>query len=385
MVAGAMRAEVSRSRTRKVRVDGRWDGTGRPGGGARTLHCFALAAAFLWAGVSFAAPTELKIATTAPDGSAWMTVLRQGAADVEAATAGRVRIKFFPSGVRGDDRQVLRRIRVGQLDGGIVQTGVVGRLFSDIQIYNLPMVFRDLAEVDFVREIVDPMLIASAVDAGFVCFGIAELGMSYPMSTKEAHTLVEARRLKVWSPQGDLPASRTLSAFGISPIPLPVAEVLTGLQTDLIDTVAVPPVVVFPLLWHTKLKYVVDLPIMYIYSLAVVTRSSLASVAEADIASLKRIMAEAVAEVDRRNRADHAEAWQALKTQGLRILRLSDEEVAEWRRTARQARQAWVDEGFVSKRMHATLANLLAEARSAPGFEQTSSRPSPTGGHGALP
>lgn len=324
-----------------------------------------LALAALVVGAPSATAATLKIATTAPDGSSWMKVLRQAGADVEAATEGRVKIKYYPGGVRGDDQQVLRRIRVRQLDGGIVQTGVFSRLFTDVQIYNLPMVFENLDEVDAVRETMDPLLVEGLADAGFVALGIAEIGMAYAMSTKEARSLADARRLKVWSPQGDRPAERALSAFRIKPIPLSLAEVLSGLQTDLIDTVAAPPVAVLPLSWHTKLRYVLDLPFMYIYSLVVVSDRSLKGIADADVATLKRIMGEGVAQVDRLNRADHGAAWKALEKQGLRFVSPTADEVAEWRRTALLATRLWIDEGIVSKGMHGTLMKVLEEARSA--------------------
>ena len=314
---------------------------------------------------STATAATLKIATAAPDGSSWMHALRQAGTDVEAATQGRVEIKYYPGGVRGNDQQVLRRIRGRQLDGAIVQTGVFSQLFNDVLIYNLPMVFRNLDEVDAVRPAIDPLLVAGLADAGFVAFGIAEVGMAYAMSTKEARSLADARRLKVWSPQGDRPAERILSAFRIKPIPLGLAEVLSGLQTDLIDAVAAPPVAVFPLRWQTRLKYVLDLPFMYVYSLFVVSDRSLRDVADADIATVKRIMGAAVADVDRLNRAGHDAAWQALRTQGLRFLTPTGAEVAEWRAAASAAQQVWIDEGIVSEDMHATLMKALGEARSA--------------------
>ena len=321
--------------------------------------------AALVASAPWATAKTLKIATTAPDGSSWMKVLRQAGAEVAAATEGRVEIKYYPGGVRGDDQQVLRRIRVRQLDGGIVQTGVFSRLFTDVQIYNLPMVFENLDEVDAAREVMDPLLVAGLAEAGFVVLGIAEIGMAYAMSTKEVRSLADARRLKVWSPQGDRPAERALSAFRIKPIPLGLAEVLSGLQTDLIDTVAAPPVAVLPLSWHTKLRYVLDLPFMYIYSLVVVSDRSLKDIADADVATVKRIMGAGIAEVDRLNRADHSAAWQALERQGLEFLSPTADEVAEWRSNARVATRLWIDDGIVSKGMHATLTRVLDETRSA--------------------
>ena len=170
-----------------------------------------------------------------------MNLLRQAGADVETATKGRVELRFYPGGTQGDDRDVLRKMRIGQLHGGTVRTGVFGGIYSDIQLYNLPMVFRDLDEVDAVRKVMDRVLIEGLAEAGFIAFGIAEVGMAYAMSTKQASAIADARRLKVWSPQGDVPAARTLEAFGISPIPLTIAEVLQSLTSGAIDTVAAPP------------------------------------------------------------------------------------------------------------------------------------------------
>ena len=306
----------------------------------------------------------LKIATTSPDGSSWMKVLRQAGSEVGKATEGRVKIRFYPGGTQGDDFTVWRKMRNGQLHGGLVLTGVFQRVFKDIQVYNLPMVFHDLDEVDAVRAVVDPLLAEGLAEVGFVSFGIAEVGMAYAMSTKEARSLDDARRLRVWLPKGDAPAARTLSAFRVAGIPLSIIDVLSGLQQGSIDTVAVPPIAVLPLSWHTRLKYVLDLPFMYIYSPVVVTESSLRGIGAADRAVLLRIMGDAVAEADRGNRADHAAAWQALGNQGLEFLRPTPGELVEWRAGAQAARQTWIEEKIVSQGMYDKLTTVLAELRS---------------------
>jgi len=306
----------------------------------------------------------LKIATTAPDGTAWMKLLRQAGADIEKATEKRITLRFYPGGVQGDDTDVLRKMRIGQLHGGTVRTGVFGRIYSDIQLYNLPMVFRDLDEVDAVRKIMDPVLIEGLADAGFIAFGVAEVGMAYAMSTKEASSIADARRLKVWSPQGDVPAARTLEAFNISPIPLTISEVLPSLTTGAIDTVAAPPVAVLPLLWHTRLKYVLDLPFMYIYSPLVVSESSLRGIKPADLEVLHRVMGAAVAQADRLNRVDHDAAWKALRGQGLKFVTPSSTEANEWRTVAGTASRIWVDEGLISKPMYERLNTVLTKIRS---------------------
>ena len=187
------------------------------------------------------------------------------------------------------------------------------------------------------------------------------------MSTKLARTVADARRLKVWLPQGDAPAARLLEAFRIAPTPLTIAEVLGGLQTGLIDTVAAPPVAAVPLLWHTRLRYVLELPLMYIYGLFVVSESSLRGIDAADRETMMRIMGEATTSADRRNRADHNAAWQTLADQRLEFIRPTPAERDDWRGYVEKEPERWVEVGVISGPMYAKLAEELAAVRSRGG------------------
>ena len=327
------------------------------------VACIALAAAGLAAA---ATAKTLKIATVSPDGSSWMKILRAAATELDAATEGRVKLKYYPGGTMGDDARVLSRMRVGQLHGGLVLTSAFANLYGDIQVYNLPMVFRGLHEVDAVRQTIDPMLKAGFRDHGFAALGLAEVGMAYPMGTRRARTVAEARQLKVWAPQGDQPSLRLLEAFKITPFQLPISEVLTGLTTGLIDTVASPPVAALPLLWHTRLRYVLDLPLMYVYGTLVVSERSLRGIAPDDVESLEGIVGQAIARADRRNRADHDAARQALADQGLEFIELTPTELAEWRSLADAATAQWVAEGVISKGIYAAITERLCEVRAEP-------------------
>ena len=313
-------------------------------------------------GPSSAAKT-LKIATVSPDGSSWMKTLRRAAGDLDDATDGRLTLRFYPGGTMGDDASVLKRMRVGQLHGGLVLTTTFANIYPDVQVYNLPMVFRNLDEVDAVRQAMDPVLLSGFRDHGFLALGLSEVGMAYPMGTRRARSVAEARRLKVWAPQGDAAAVRMLQAFNITPIQMPIGEVLTGLSTGLIDTVASPPVATLPLLWHTRLKFVLDLPLMYVYGTLVVSERALRGVAPDHVAALESIVGDAMAETDRQNRADHDAARQVLADQGLAFIDLTATELAEWRKNAARARADWVDKGVISGRIHDAIVARLAEIR----------------------
>lgn len=310
-----------------------------------------------------AAAKTLNVATGSPDGSSWMKIFVEAATELQTATEGRIRIRYFPLGTMGDDASVLKRIRVGQLHGGLVLTTTFANIYPDIQVYNLPMVFEDIGEVDAVRRTIDPVLQAGLRDHGFVSLGLSEIGMAYPMGTRSARSVADARKLKVWAPQGDAAAVRMLRAFGITPIQMPIGEVLTGLSTGLIDTVASPPVATLPLLWHTRLKYVLDLPLMYVYGTLVFSQRGLRGIAPDDVAALERIIGNAMAEADRQNRADHDAAREALADQGLQFIELTAAELAEWRRNAAAARAEWVSAGVIGKGIHDVIVARLQEVR----------------------
>ena len=309
----------------------------------------------------------LKISTTSPAGSSWMQVLSEAVAEVETVTEGRVKFKIYHSGSQGkDDTIAMRRIGLNQLHGALVTAAVFNRRYPDAQIYNLPMAFRSLAEVDAVRETMDPMLIAGLRTVGFETFGIAEVGMAYAMSKHEARTVADGQRLKVWSPSNDPAAARTLAAFDISPTPLTIGDVWLSLSTNVIDTVAAPLVAVVPLQWHTQLKYVVDLPLMYIYGLFVISNRALQDVAPPDLEAMQRILGAAVVEADRRNRADLASIRQTLKNQGLKYIALTPQERADWESYGNAAAQRWAQEGIIGADIYEMLTTRLAEIRAAP-------------------
>ena len=100
----------------------------------------------------------IKIGTLSPAGSSWMNMMEAGAAEVEKATQGRVNFKFYPGGVMGDENTMLRKIRIGQLQGGAFTSGTMLEAYPDLRIYGLPMRFRSYEEVDFARQQLDPVL-----------------------------------------------------------------------------------------------------------------------------------------------------------------------------------------------------------------------------------
>jgi TRAP-type C4-dicarboxylate transport system substrate-binding protein len=321
--------------------------------------------ALLVLGVTAQAATTLKIATLSPEGTGWMIELRQAAKAIRERTNDQVKLKIYPGGVMGDDKAVLRKLRVGQLHGAAMTSGGVMQPYPDIALYNLPLVFRDSAEVDYVRARLDKKLMAGLREQKFVGFGLAEVGFAYPMMKDPVTSVASFQDRRVWAPDNDPGALKAYSSFNITPIPLPIADVLTGLQTGLIDSIGSPPIGAIALQWHTQVDYALELPLMYVYGLFAITERAFNRMNETEQSIVTEELSAAVARVDAASRKDNDAANQALVDQGLQWLQPSDAERAEWYGIADGANQRLKANEYVSAAMFDELMALLQEYRSA--------------------
>lgn len=274
--------------------------------------------------------TTLKIATLAPDGTSWMNMLRSGAKELEQRTDGRVKLRFYPGGVMGNDNSVLRKIRIGQLHGGALTAGGLAAVYPDIQIYSFPFLFRSFAEVDFVRERMDPLLMAGLKKAGFVSYGISEGGFAYLMSQQPLGNVEQLLKRKIWTPEGDQISLSAFQSIGVSPVPLPLTDVLTGLQTGLIDTVGSSPSGAIALQWHTRIKYVADIPLIYLYGTLVIREQALKNISPDDRNILREVMADRFRQINQQIRNDNLGARQVLEQRGIQFHQPKDGERESW-------------------------------------------------------
>jgi TRAP-type C4-dicarboxylate transport system substrate-binding protein len=328
----------------------------------KTVLSLAIAAVVIPAAAHGA---QLKIATVAPDGSFWMNEVERGAAEIADRTEGRVQLRFYPGGTMGNDQAVLRKMRIGQLHGGLVVASSLADVTPGIQVYGLPLVFESYGEVDHVRSTMDGALISSLEDNGYVCFGLIEGGFSYIMSNQPTTGLESLKGRKAWIPEGDSVAEAILEAAGLAAVPLPISDVLTGLQTGLIDTVAGPPVGAVALQWFTRTKYLTDIPILYSYGTIVVAEKAFSKLTEADRQIVREVMGEVTHTLDRRTRKDNEEARRALVKQGIEIVNIAPEEVESWRRVAAEATAKLDERGQIPRAFLTELNDTLEAYRNA--------------------
>jgi TRAP-type C4-dicarboxylate transport system substrate-binding protein len=325
--------------------------------------CILLGAVQTAGAAETARVTELKIATLAPDSTTWMQEIRAGAAEIESKTGGRVKFKFYPGGVMGNDEAVLRKIRIGQLHGGAVTSGVLAGIFPDAQIYSLPMQIQTIEEVNYVRKHMDAKLRAGTAEKGFVIVGISNGGFAYLAGSKPVTTIADVKQQRTWVPEGDRVAATMFEAAGISPIPLPMADVYTALQTGLLDVVASNPSSLIAFQWHTKVKYIADVPLVFLAGMLIIDKRAFDRLQAADQAIVHEVMATKFRKLDELNERDNADAREALIAGGIEFVKPSAEEQKVWQQIADSTLQQLQKAGAYSQEFLRELQKHLADYR----------------------
>jgi TRAP-type transport system periplasmic protein len=221
-----------------------------------------LTALLLLTGNLSAAPEyTIKFATLAPSGTTWMNLLEEWDRDLRARSNGRIEFKFYPGGVQGDEPDVLKKMRFNQLQGGAFTGYGIGRMYSPARVLELPFLFNNTDEIDFIRQQFTDEFKQGFEDNGYTLLGWMEVGFVHMFSREPIRSLEDMKTRRVWLWQGDPLGQAFFKASGISPVPLSIMDVYTSLSTGLIDTVYSPPLGAIALQWFTKTQYISSVPL----------------------------------------------------------------------------------------------------------------------------
>lgn len=317
--------------------------------------------ALLLAGLADA--TTLKIATVAPEGSGWMKEMRAGASEIKERTEGRVQIKFYGGGIMGNANKVLGKIRIGSLHGGAFTPSALQKIYPEMSLYGLPLTFETVEEVAFVRARLDQTLQDGLEKAGFINFGFASGGFAVLMSNNPVRGLGDMKGKRVWVPEGDTISYATMEALSLSPVTLPLTDVLTGLQTGLIDIVAMSPVGAVVLQWHTKVKFVTDMPLVYTMGFMAIDKKAFGKISPADQKIVRQVMTRTYARFNDENLDDNKEALQALLNTGIEQVELAENEINEIRSILHKSNRDMAEQGDYSLVLYERMLQYLQEYR----------------------
>ena len=321
-----------------------------------------LAGGLALAGVAGAQRVELKIATLAPEGSDWMAALTAARAEILEATEGRVNLRLYPSGIMGEERDVLFKIRARQLDGaGLMGVGLI-RIAPDSQALMVPLLFRDYDEVDATVAGMHDHLAAQSLSNGFIAMGWTEVGFAHLFSSVPVRNLADLRGARPWATSEAGMLADFFSAARVNALAVPIPDVLTALQTGMLQTVYSPPLGAVALQWHTRLRYVNELRLSYAFGGLFFAERAWNRLTPDDRETVRGIVERRVEDLNRIVRARNREAMEVMVEQGIRVLTSSPEELAEFEAVSRRSEAAIVGEYF-SREAWDRVQEILRERR----------------------
>jgi len=274
------------------------------------------------------AATQIKIATLAPQNSQWATDFAAGSAEIKERTEGRVILKFYWGGAQGATAKVLQKMKIGQLHGGTFSPTDFQKQFPELNLYGLPFVFQSEDEVNY--------------------FGFASGGFAIIMSNEPVRGHTDLKGKKIWLPEGDLISFEAMKALQLTPYPSSLTNVLTGLQTGLIDVVAIPPAVAVALQWHTKVKYVTRVPVLYVMGFMGIQKKAFARLDPADQEIVREVMSGVYTKVGERSMQESENAVEALMSVGLEMVEPTPGEFEKMSEVAADTNREMAQKGMFS-------------------------------------
>lgn len=284
---------------------------------AKKLAVCALAANLL-VPAAFA-ETVIKFACLAPRGTAWMNSMEEYAAAVKKETNGEVSFKMYAGGVQGDEKDVVRKMRLGQLQAGAF-TGVgLGEIAPAVRVMDSPYLFKNYGEVDYVLNRFDERFRKMFDEKGYILLGWTEVGFVYIYTNTPVTKIADLGSVKMWTWEGDPTAEAALKALNISPIPLSIADVMSSLQTGLVNGVYTTPLAMIALQWFTKTKYMFDFAIADANGAVLISKTQYAKLSPAQQATLQNLGKTYFRKLTETARADNEKSIGTLKSKGIKV------------------------------------------------------------------
>lgn len=287
-----------------------------------------------------AGAVELRIASLAPSGSPWMSVLDKASGEIKEKTGGRVTLKYFPGGQQGDERDFIRKIKAGQLDGAAITAIGLSMIDESIRVLELPMMFATVEELDYVADKMWPYFQAKFEKKGFKLNDRGEVGWTYFLSKNKVETLADLKSQKLWMWGDDALVGAMFRKLGVNGVPLGVPEVDSALTSGRINACYGSPVAAVALQWYTKVKYMTTMPMAFGIGATVMNIESLKKVPEADLKTMQTIARAASKKLRKTIRKAGDDAKSTMVRKGITVVTTPPATVAEF---TKQAEQVWKD------------------------------------------
>jgi TRAP-type C4-dicarboxylate transport system substrate-binding protein len=301
----------------------------------------------------------IKFATVAPDGSAWMEVMKEYDAAVRKESGGRVGFRIYPGMVQGDERTVLRKIKIGQLHAGGFTGVALGEIAPRVRVLDSPFLVNSYEEVDHLYKEFDAEFQKAFEEGGYVLLGWAEVGFVHVFCNTKIRGPADLKTLKMWTWEGDPIAETAFRTLGINPIPLSITDVLTSLQTGLVDAFYVSPLGALALQWYTRVKYVIDVPLADAAGAVVISKNYFEKMPKELQDIILRNGRQYMAKLVQVSRRENAKAMEEMLKRGLTLLKADPKDIPFYAEVGQRSRRMLVGKLYTEEFLNRVEKSLV--------------------------
>jgi TRAP-type transport system periplasmic protein len=300
----------------------------------------------------------IKMATLAPEGSSWIKAFNTVNAEVMKKSENKVQFKIYPGGVLGDESDMLRKMKIGQIQGVALTSAGLSSIFNETDVLQVPFLFQKYDEVDYVLTKMDAFFRKGFEDNGYVALGWSEAGFVYLMSTLPIYSVSDMKKAKVWILEDSNIAKVIFQEAGVKGIPLSIPDVLVGLQTGLVDVVYVPPTAAISLQWFTKIKYITDVPLLYVAGAILLKKETFREIPSTFQPTLMEIAQRHLNQSKTVTRNENRDALQVMAKQGIKTITPSRDQIDEFKKLSSRAMAHPGSQSFSKKTLDEVLSLL---------------------------
>jgi TRAP-type transport system periplasmic protein len=306
--------------------------------------------------------TVIKIAMVTPEGSTWTKILHKMAEEVRTKTNGEIEFKIYAGGISGDELDIIRKIQAGRIHAAGFSGVGLGVILPEIRILEAPLLFKDYGEIDYVKEKLYSEFASGFAGKNYILLGFAEAGFVYFFSSSDISKHDALKNIRMWVWKGDAIAQTFLSTFGIKTYPLHLSDVSTGLETGMIDSFYSPILASVAFQWHTKVKYMLDYPMVNSTGGLLMDRKTFEDLSAKNREILKDSAKKFCAELVRLTRIDNEDAKAVLKESGVKFVPPLKQEINSFQESALRAYEKNIP-GIYSRDLFNRVQKILGEYR----------------------
>ena len=282
--------------------------------------------------VSFLAgrPILIKMATLAPEGTDWHGFLVEMGQKWKQATHGEIILRIYPGGVVGDERDMIRKMRIGQIQAAAITSEGLSEINNDYTAFFMPLLYEDWEDVDYIRERIMGDLSSGLEKNGFKLLVMADVGFAYWFTKDPVYSPDDLKGKKIFVWAGDYKTAELWKRGGYNSVPLASTDVLSGLQTGLVDAIATPPLNALAQQWFGITNHMLDMRWGLLSGGIVVDNRTWKKIKPEYQEIMLEIAAEVGTRIQAKNRAEDQNAIEIMKKYGLTVHHLSPQQHAHW-------------------------------------------------------